>query len=120
MTVNGLEMDEGMINPELKTDTGAEVFAPEDDLLYDLADLFRMFADSTRVRILYALMNSEKAVTEIANSLNMTTSAISHQLRILKDAKLVSSRRDGKTILYSLADEHVRTILSMGMEHILE
>lgn len=93
---------------------------PEDTLLYDLADLFRMFADSTRVRILYALMDNETGVTELANVLNMTPSAISHQLRILKDAKLIGSRREGKGILYSLADDHVRTILDMGMEHLTE
>ena len=92
----------------------------EDDLLYDLADLFRMFADSTRVRILYALMNTEMGVTELANALRMTTSAVSHQLRMLKDGKLVGSRREGKGILYSLADDHVRTILGMGMEHLTE
>lgn len=92
----------------------------DEDLLFDLADLFRMFADSTRVRILYALMDGEVPVTELANTLNMTASAISHQLRLLKDAKLVGARRDGKAILYSLADDHVRTILSMGMEHLNE
>ena len=91
-----------------------------DEILFDLADLFRMFADSTRVRILYSLMNTETGVTELANSLGMTTSAISHQLRILKDAKLIGSRREGKGILYSLADEHVRTILDMGVEHLME
>ena len=92
----------------------------DDEMLFDLADLFRMFADSTRVRILYALMDGEVPVTELANTLNMTASAVSHQLRLLKDAKLVGARRDGKAILYSLADDHVRTILSMGMEHLNE
>ena len=80
----------------------------DDEMLFDLADLFRMFADSTRVRIL------------LANEMQMTTSAISHQLRILKDSRLVRSRRDGKGIIYSLADDHVATILNMGMEHLLE
>ena len=94
--------------------------APDEDLLYDLADLFRMFADSTRVRILSALLAGETAVTELANGLNMTASAISHQLRLLKDAKLVGARREGKTVLYSLADDHVRTILHMGLEHLTE
>lgn len=92
----------------------------EDELLYDLADLFRMFADSTRVRILSALMKKETGVTELAQELRMTTSAISHQLRILKDARLIRSRRDGKGILYSLADDHVSTIMNMGMEHLME
>ena len=91
-----------------------------EDQLYDLADLFRMFADSTRVRILYALLAGEVPVTELANGLNMTASAVSHQLRILKDGKLVSARREGKAILYSLADDHVRMILNMGMEHLNE
>ncbi len=89
----------------------------DDEMLYDLADLFRIFADSTRVRVLCALMDQEKSVTDLANSLTMTTSAISHQLRILRDSKLVRFRREGKTILYSLADDHVRTILDMGAEH---
>ena len=92
----------------------------DDEMLYDLADLFRMFADSTRVRILNELMKKEVGVTELANELQMTTSAISHQLRILKDSRLIRSRRDGKGILYSLADAHVRTILNMGIEHLLE
>lgn len=93
---------------------------PDEEMLYDLADLFRMFSDSTRIRILYALLDSEVSVTEISDSLGMTQSAISHQLRMLKDAKLVRFRRDGKTLLYSLADEHVKTILDMGMEHLGE
>ena len=92
----------------------------DDEMLYDLADLFRMFADSTRVRILNELMKKDVGVTELANELQMTTSAISHQLRILKDARLIRSRRDGKGIMYSLADDHVRTILDMGIEHLIE
>jgi len=97
-----------------------EALRPDDEMLYDLADLFRMFADSTRVRVLNELMKGETGVTELANNLSMTTSAISHQLRILKDSRLVKFRRDGKGILYSLADDHVRTILSMGIEHLEE
>ena len=92
----------------------------DDEMLYDLADLFRMFADSTRVRILNELMKKEVGVTELANELQMTTSAISHQLRVLKDSRLIRSRRDGKGILYSLADDHVKTILHMGIEHLME
>ncbi|MBQ8072203.1 MAG: helix-turn-helix transcriptional regulator [Clostridia bacterium] len=92
----------------------------DDEMLYDLADLFRMFADSTRVRILNELMRKDVGVTELANELQMTTSAISHQLRILKDSRLIRSRRDGKGIMYSLADDHVRTILDMGIEHLIE
>ena len=97
-----------------------EAEEPSEELLYDLAELFRMFADSTRVRILHALMRTESGVTELAEGLNMTTSAVSHQLRILKDSKLVRARREGKTVIYSLADDHVRIILGMGMEHLME
>ena len=92
----------------------------DDEMLYDLADLFRMFADSTRVRVLNELRRKEVGVTELANELQMTPSAISHQLRTLKDARLIRSRRDGKGIMYSLADEHVRMILDMGVEHLEE
>lgn len=93
---------------------------PDDETLYDLADFFRIFADSTRIKILYALFESEMCVYDIAQLLNMTQSAISHQLRSLKQSKLVKYRREGKTILYSLADGHVRTIIDQGMEHIGE
>lgn len=93
---------------------------PDDETLYDLADLFRIFADSTRIKILYVLFESEMCVYDIAQLLNMTQSAISHQLRSLKQSKLVKYRREGKTILYSLADGHVRTIIDQGMEHIGE
>lgn len=93
---------------------------PDDETLYDLADFFRIFADSTRIKILYALFESEMCVYDIAQMLNMTQSAISHQLRALKQSKLVKYRRKGKTVLYSLADGHVRTIIDQGMEHIGE
>ena len=92
----------------------------DDEMLFDLADLFRMFADSTRVRIMNVLLQKEIGVTELANEMQMTTSAISHQLRILKDSRLIRSRRDGKGIIYSLADDHVATILNMGIEHLME
>ena len=89
--------------------------------LYDLAELFKIFGDSTRIRILFSLFkDDEVSVGELAESLNMTVSAISHQLRILKHSKLVKSRRDGKLSLYSLDDEHVRNIIGCGMEHIEE
>ncbi|MCR5609150.1 MAG: metalloregulator ArsR/SmtB family transcription factor [Lachnospiraceae bacterium] len=88
--------------------------------LYDLAELFKVFGDSTRIRILYTLMDNEMCVNDIAVSLNMTQSAISHQLRILKQNKLVKASRDGKSILYSLADDHVRTIIDQGREHLEE
>ena len=93
---------------------------PTDELLCDLSDLFKIFGDTTRIKILYALLESEMCVCAIADLLGMTQSAISHQLRILKDADLVGKRRQGKTIFYSLADEHVRTIIGQGMEHIEE
>ncbi len=93
---------------------------PEDEYLYELAELFKVFGDSTRIRILYALFENELCVGDIAQILGLTQSAVSHQLRILKDAKLVKFRRNGKIIFYSLDDDHVRTILSMGMEHVEE
>jgi DNA-binding transcriptional ArsR family regulator len=93
---------------------------PPEDTLYDLADLFKIFGDTTRVKILCALFESELCVCAIAELLNVSQSAVSHQLRVLKDAELVSRRRDGKTIYYSLADEHVRSIIEMGYEHITE
>lgn len=93
---------------------------PDDEYLYDLAELFKVFGDSTRIRILYALFESELCVNDIAQLLNLGQSAVSHQLRILKDAKLVRFRREGKIIFYALDDEHVRNILSMGMEHVEE
>ena len=93
---------------------------PGDETLYDLADLFRIFADSTRIKILYVLYGSEMCVCDIAQLLGMTQSAISHQLRALKQSKLVKYRREGKTVFYSLADDHVVTILAQGMEHIAE
>ena len=93
---------------------------PEDDLLIDLAELYKIFGDSTRIKILYLLFAQELCVCDIAASLNMTLSAISHQLRILKGAKLVKFRKDGKSVYYSLADEHVNSILAQGMEHITE
>ena len=93
---------------------------PDVEKLYDLAELFKMFGDSTRIRILYVLFEAEMCVCDIAEVLKMTQSAISHQLRLLKQAKLVKNRRDGKTVYYSLADDHVRTIIDQGMEHIEE
>ena len=93
---------------------------PDEDELYDLAELFKIFGDSTRIRILYVLFEAEMCVCDIAEVLKMTQSAISHQLRLLKQAKLVKNRREGKTVYYSLADDHVRTIIDQGMEHIEE
>ena len=94
--------------------------AVKEDELYDLAELFKVFGDSTRIRILFALLKSEYPVGDLAQKLNMTQSAVSHQLKILKHSKLVGNRREGKNIIYFLADDHVRTILSMGIDHIEE
>lgn len=93
---------------------------PDIDTLYDLADLYRIFGDSTRIRILYTLFEHELCVCDIAEILKMTMSAISHQLRVLKSAGLVTYRRDGKSCYYSLADDHVKTIIKMGIEHVTE
>ena len=100
----------GKVRPEM----------PEEEKLYDLAELFKIFGDSTRIRILYVLFEAEMCVCDIAEVLGMTQSAISHQLRLLKQAKLVRNRREGKTVYYALADDHVRTIIFQGMEHIEE
>ncbi|MBQ2276682.1 MAG: helix-turn-helix transcriptional regulator, partial [Lachnospiraceae bacterium] len=93
---------------------------PDEEELYDLAELFKVFGDSTRIRILYVLFESEMCVCDIATALNMNQSAISHQLKILKQAKLVKNRREGKSVFYFLADSHVRTIIDQGREHIEE
>lgn len=93
---------------------------PEESELYELADLFKVFGDSTRIKILYVLFENEMCVYDIANILNMTQSAISHQLRVLKQNRLVRYRKEGKTVLYTLADEHVFTILRQGIEHVEE
>lgn len=93
---------------------------PAEEELYDLAELFKVFGDSTRIRILFVLFEAEVCVCDLAEALHMTQSAISHQLRILKQNKLVKSRREGKSIFYSLADGHVRTIIDQGREHIEE
>ena len=90
-------------------------YAENTDILYKLADLFKVFGDPTRIRILNALSQTEMCVQDIADRLSMTQSAISHQLRILKQSELVKFRRDGKTIYYSLADDHVATIMAQGM-----
>lgn len=90
------------------------------ETLYRLADLFKVFGDPTRIRILHTLSQGELCVQDIADKLTMTQSAISHQLRILKQTSLVKFRRDGKTIYYSLADDHVATIMNQGLEHVLE
>jgi len=93
---------------------------PNEVVLFDLSELFKIFGDSTRIRILYCLFAHEMCVCDIATLLGMTQSAISHQLAVLKRSKLVSSRRDGKTVIYALADDHVRRIIDQGFEHVTE
>lgn len=93
---------------------------PDEACLYDLAELFKIFGDSTRMKILFALYESQMCVCDLTESLNMTQSAVSHQLQILRKNKLVKCCRDGKSMIYSLADEHVVTIIAMGMEHLME
>ena len=93
---------------------------PGEEELFDLAELFKVFGDSTRIKILYLLFEAEMCVCDIAQLLGMTQSAISHQLRGLKQSKLVKARREGKTVFYSLADDHVHTILKQGMDHVAE
>ncbi len=93
---------------------------PPDEQLFDLAELYKIFGDSTRIKILYVLFENETCVCDIATLIGASQSAISHQLRLLKQANLIKPRRDGKTVFYSLADDHVRTIINNGMGHILE
>lgn len=93
---------------------------PDEDTLYNLTELFHVFGDSTRMRILYVLFASEMCVCDIATLLGLTQSAVSHQLRLLKGMRLVKSRREGKTVFYALADDHVKTIINQGLEHVGE
>ena len=97
-----------------------EICMPDDEFLFELCDLFRIFGDSTRIKILFILMDREMNVGDIATELNLNQSAVSHQLRVLKDAKIVKFRRDGKSMYYSLDDDHVRNMLALGMEHVEE
>ena len=93
---------------------------PPDEILYDLAELFKVFGDTTRIRILYALFESELCVNDMAQLLGLSQTAVSHQLRVLKNNKLVRFRKEGKIVFYSLDDDHVRSIIEMGMEHVEE
>ena len=93
---------------------------PEEEKIKELAEFYKVFGDATRVKILYVLLESEMCVCDLAALLKMTQSAISHQLRVLKQMKLVKNRREGKTVYYSLADGHIQNIISQGMEHIME
>ena len=113
-----LEQGSGVIHQEFIDKVKAEL--PADEILYDLAELFKVFGDSTRIKIICALFEKELCVGDLSVLLNVSQSAISHQLKILKQAKLVTGRREGKSVIYSLADEHVRTIIDQGREHIEE
>ena len=105
----------------LKAEKHLEVFGePNEDMLFDMAELFKVFADSTRIRILYAMFDSEMNVSQICDRVEMSISAVSHQLRLLKQAKLVRCRREGRKAYYMLADDHVKTIIGMAKEHIEE
>lgn len=117
MEKNGIECcDAQELHPDLLTIVNEQM--PPEEELYNLAELFKIFGDSTRIRILFVLFEAEVCVCDLAHALNITQSAISHQLRILKQNKLVKNRREGKSIFYSLADDHVRTIIAQGLEHI--
>lgn len=106
----------------MSSDAAARLRAemPEEEALYDLAELFKVFGDSTRIKILYALFEAELCVGDLAQLLEMSQTAVSHQLRVLRTNKLVKGRKEGKIVFYSLADDHVRTILDQGMEHVDE
>lgn len=103
--------------PTLPSDTGG---MPEDELLYELADLFKVFGDTTRIKILYSLMGESRCVADIADMVGASQSAVSHQLRTLKQARLVRFQRDGKNVIYSLSDDHVHTMLAQGLSHVCE
>ncbi len=119
MHQNGVECCESVcVHEELLQKVTAQM--PKEETLYDLAELFKVFGDSTRIRILFVLFEAEVCVCDLAEALQMTQSAVSHQLKILKQAKLVKNRRAGKSIFYSLADDHVRAIIGQGLEHIEE
>lgn len=108
------------IDLKMNSPEDAEPCMPDEELLYDLADLFKVFSDTTRIKILYALFDAPRSVGDIAETIGATQSAVSHQLRILKQARLVRFDRDGRSLIYSLADDHVHTMLSQGMSHICE
>ena len=113
-------MEAAMENAEAVDHDEHDDCMPDEEVLYDLADLFKVFSDTTRIKILYSLMPGKLCVADIAETIGATQSAVSHQLRILKAARLVRFQRDGKNVLYSLADDHVYTMLSQGMTHICE
>lgn len=110
--------EEHVVHDELLQKVNGKM--PDEDEIYELSDLFKVFGDSTRLKILFVLSESEVCVCDLAELLNMTQSAVSHQLKVLKQSKLVTNRREGKSIFYSLADDHVRSIIAQGREHVKE
>ena len=110
----------GFLNAHPEAIAAVRAALPEDDTLLDVSELFKVLGDSTRCKILFVLLACEMCVCDLSQLLGMSVSAISHQLRILRQARLVRYRREGKTVFYALADEHVRTLLSQGMEHVQE
>ena len=110
--------EEAVVHDDLVSEVRAKL--PEENRMQDLAELFKIFGDTTRIRILFVLFEAEVCVCDMAETLGMTQSAISHQLRLLKSYGLVRARRQGKSVFYSLADAHVRTIIAQGWEHIME
>lgn len=117
--LNGLEIcDSEIKNADLEQKV--RDLMPSEESLFSLADFFRVFGDGTRIKILYALFESELCVCDIAGTLNMTVSAVSHQLKTLKQARLVSSKRNGKSVIYFLADDHVKTVIDQAVEHLNE
>ena len=119
MQMNSIDVCESCeIHKNLVTKAMGEM--PAEEMLYDMAELFKVFGDTTRIRILYALFSSEMCVCDIADLLNMTQSAISHQLKVLKQARLVKFRKEGKSVYYSLDDDHIKTILYQGISHLSE
>ena len=116
---NGMECcDCTQVHDDIVSEVTSQL--PEDEILYDLAELFKVFGDSTRIKILYALSEWELCVCDISELIGVSQTAISHQLRVLKGAKLVKYRREGKNVFYSLDDDHVRSIINQGMEHVEE
>lgn len=118
MKPNDLKCDVECVHTEIIEDVISKL--PDEEILYDVAELFKVFGDSTRVRIICALFEVEMCVCDIAAVLNMTQSAISHQLRVLKQARLVKYRREGKTVYYSLSDSHIKNIFNQAFEHVME
>ncbi len=117
---NPEESDHACCSCSAEAEASELTVMPDEELLYDLADLFKVFGDTTRIKILYALMAQDLCVADLAEAIGATQSAVSHQLRTLKQSRLVRAKRDGKNVIYSLSDGHVHTMLAQGMTHICE